>query len=88
MDAEARPCPGTAALLPTPSAPCGGLLFGSNPAPMFLQEQIYKQSFPLYLLPPPFSGFPAIAVTTRTEMQVIRLNTSKLCLVSWIRKLI
>lgn len=49
------------------------LLFGSNPTPIFLQEQIYEQSFPLHPLPPPFAGFPAAAVTVCTEMQVIRL---------------
>lgn len=54
----------------------GALLFGPTPSFFFffpLQEQIYEQAFPVPS-PPPFSGFPATAVTACTEMQVIRLT--------------
>lgn len=40
------------------------------PPPFILQEQIYKQPFLQSLLPPPFTGFPEVAVTECTEMQV------------------
>lgn len=69
-----HPCPGTAALLPPLLPTARVLLFGPNSTPIFLREQIYEQCFPPYPLPPPFSGFPAAAVTACTEMQVIRLT--------------
>lgn len=72
-DAQDVPYPGTVALLPTPSAHCRVLLFGSNPPSHFPVRADLRAVLCSLPSPPVFLRVPATAVTTCSEMQVIRL---------------